>query len=906
MRADYLSIPPAYADRLGGLRWSDSGDAVEYASGKTFALAQEVRAFVQGYASQRPLVHFGHILHLMYLIRAGQTDRRDFTALNRAWQEAGRPARTAGVLAAVLSREVPSHPAAPPCRDSFALEALFQVRVFHPDEVIVPEPPLDVETFEAFVGVELAGLSQRQVVHWLRYGEAPVDDEGRGLAEELLDAKPRSLAHALAEVSKHERLAASVPLVARLVGALSLPPRRLTDPELPLGGYSDVTTRGQPEQILPAQFALDELEFLRRHAERELLYYRREEPSAQTREELVVLADQGVRTWGKVRLVLGACVFALGELAQRRKLALRIATTGNGGRLVDPCAVAPGELADLLAGSDLSAAPALALETVLGQPCDRPRDVVLLTHPRGLADADVAAAARRLPAACRLFAVAAQPDGQVEFSELRRGLPVALSRFRLDLDAPAAPAPALRSPAAGWTGDVEPVGFPFRFGLGSTHERLLCEFDPAGEWLLVPAPGGLLLALRTDGSGHEMLPRPLFGGQIVTEVHEVVGVPGGFAVLGAVPGAYVLAHYLLRDRTCRVYDFRAPPGAPGDVEWRYLATLDTMILRVGEQFRTVHLATGSRDRPLAPELRWQRRQSANPRECLPLPYREVVVAGGKPRWAEPVLTFHSANGTLGVVFPWGKSHVLTPLANGEPTLAGLTLMRADCRHQALAALFTRPGTYQEALWLFDVPRERAVAWLALPYEHDAFALSPNGRLVAVQRGASQVQVREVAPGLELRCATPVGKFHNNVAVELGEKALVITISQTAHVVRWESGALAAYVLQAGSVKLDGPRARALPGRVPGFLRHDRGRFRMAAWHNLIAVVSAYGEVFLFEHSGELVCAFFAFRQLLAAWMPDGTRLGPASLTGAPPSADAGRRIGQALLAAWERGERTAT
>src|SRR5439155_247562 len=77
--------------------------------------------------------------------------------------------------------------------------------------------------------------------------------------------------------------------VAQLVSALALPPRRLVRPELPLGGYADVATRGQPEHLLPSQFALDDLEFIRRYAENELLYFRREEPHARTQEELIVL-----------------------------------------------------------------------------------------------------------------------------------------------------------------------------------------------------------------------------------------------------------------------------------------------------------------------------------------------------------------------------------------------------------------------------------------------------------------------------------------------------------------------------------------------------------------------------------------------------------------------------------------
>ena len=67
-----------------------------------------------------------------------------------------------------------------------------------------------------------------------------------------------------------------------------------------------MTTRGHPEQILPSQFALDDLEFVRRHSEHELLYFRREEPHHGERPERLVVLDQGVRTWGSVRLALEA------------------------------------------------------------------------------------------------------------------------------------------------------------------------------------------------------------------------------------------------------------------------------------------------------------------------------------------------------------------------------------------------------------------------------------------------------------------------------------------------------------------------------------------------------------------------------------------------------------------------
>src|SRR5205807_6694659 len=139
-------------------------------------------------------------------------------------------------------------------------------------------------------------------------------------------------------------------------------------PELPVGGYADVTTHGRPDQVLPSQLALDEWDFLRRYADHELLYFRREEPHTRTDHELLVLLDQGVRTWGDVRLVLAAAVLALGRLAGRRGIPFRVAVTSSGERPADPLRVGTAALGKLLEASDLTPQPGLALERVLEEP----------------------------------------------------------------------------------------------------------------------------------------------------------------------------------------------------------------------------------------------------------------------------------------------------------------------------------------------------------------------------------------------------------------------------------------------------------------------------------------------------------------------------------------------------------
>jgi hypothetical protein len=921
--AGYLLIPTEYARELRGLRWAGLGDAIETADGRTFAVVAEIASFLEGFASRRPLVHFAHVLHLLHLLRHGVTTRHDFAPLARAWREARQPARTAGAFLASLCQDVPS--LTPP-----RVEDVCRLLRHYQEDDTFPtppeDPPLTPEVFEAIVACSVERFTFAQLVHALRHGQPPGGDDGTRLAREVLLARPPSLGEVLAELARHERLAGAVPLVERLVGALSLPPRRLADRQLPMGGYADMGTRGQPEQILPAQFALDDLEFLRRHAEHELLYYRREEPHSPTRDELVVLLDQGVRTWGRVRLALAACALALGELARTRRLALTFATTSNGGRAIDPLRTEPAELAELLAGSDLTAHPGLALEQVVER-CQGPGDVVLLTGPRNLDEPDVQAAARRLGKTTRLFAVSVTPTGEVAYSELRRGLPVPLGRFRLDLDLPVPRATvrgtdargALATPLAEWRGEVEPVGFPFRFGPGGNHEPFLFAFDHAGEWLLTALQHGLLLLMRRDGAGCEMLPRVLVEGRLLSEVHGVVGVAGGFVVTGAVPGQVVAAHYDLGSRQVRVYSFAASTAQlAAGLEWRYLRRRHALLLRLGEQFCWVQLATGARDQPFPPELRWKPAERPT-RLAVPLPPQDAS-APERPgaSWRRPVLHFlqHAPPGTLMVedVVPGWRP--FTPLADGQPALGNRILMRAECRGDVLAVLFLSSERRKE-LWLFQGPTGRTITTLPLPFERDGFALSPDGRYLALQRGPCQVEVRETAPGGVAIGQSPVGRYHNNVVVHLGEMALSLTVDRRVHLLDWIDGTLV-HVHENGEpggqvadhLRHGPPRqlssSQALPGRVPGFLGYDRVRFRLAAWRNLIAVVTLHGEVFLFEYTGELVCGFFAFRHQLAAWMPDGTCWGAEALLGRSATSDAARRIGRALLEAWQRGEGTVT
>ena len=388
----------------------------------------------------------------------------------------GCPLRNAGALCSWLSREAPSA-ADPP--DLTELHEIMTGGSWVPQMVLshpllgvmdqAEEPGLESAEFQDLVRRAADTLTDGEIRHWLRHGCGPGGKPDR-LA---MPFRPRSLAESLAELERRPRLAGIGRLVSRLEGVLSLPPRRLAVVRAARWGIRRHHDQGAPEQILPIQFALEGEEFLRRFAERELLYFHREEPRQPTTEEIILLLDQGVRTWGDVRLVLTGAAIALARQAQaaanrdqagRHQQRRRGRRSGRSSSLgLSPRCWKRATCRRIRARPWLGCwiAPAAAR-----------RDIVLLTHPRSLADPNVAAAARSLAAegGARLFAITVDAGGKLELVELRRGLPVVLARSRINLAEQGSPAtttsarPDGARPRTAWSGElrVDRLSVPHR------------------------------------------------------------------------------------------------------------------------------------------------------------------------------------------------------------------------------------------------------------------------------------------------------------------------------------------------------------------------------------------------------------------------------------------------------------
>jgi hypothetical protein len=208
----------------------------------------------------------------------------------------GRNLHNAGVFAGVISRKLPRwpEPVDPGAVCERLRNQLMPMRwyVAHYQDPLgeAERAPLSPRAFASQIDAALAAYSEDDLKHWFRHGRGPLKSADSIVHQMAIDV-PKQIPDLVKALLGRPRLAGAAARMSGLAGALVLPPRRLASAHLPLGGYVDVAVRGQPHDILPSQFMLDEPEFDRRYAEHELLYFRREEPQAAGRQELIAILD---------------------------------------------------------------------------------------------------------------------------------------------------------------------------------------------------------------------------------------------------------------------------------------------------------------------------------------------------------------------------------------------------------------------------------------------------------------------------------------------------------------------------------------------------------------------------------------------------------------------------------------
>ena len=406
-----------------------------------------------------------------------------------------------------------------------------------------------------------------------------------------------------------------------------------------------------------------------------------------------------------------------------------------------------------------------------------------------------------------MFAISVDASGQLELAELRRGLPVALGRSRINLDLEIAAAltpsssPHLAQRTA-WQGDVESIPFPFKCGTldridaPRSDDRSHFDFDEAGERILVIGRYGLLFTWRIDGTDLEILPRPLLNGEVSRNPTTVIGVAGGFVVVSRRQGRLVLAHYDFPTRTCRVHIHVDGETAES---WVYYRDLNCVVGRSATR-------TGAGP---AVDLGWPPERAVDSRTAPGVDARQkgllpepLIVRDASwfliDSWRKPYSTavnLDPKNGTLSVRQSTGEARSLTPLRDGRPALEGGNILQARQAADVLAVLVekgTAPGLYFLSL-------SRGVV-LGTDYHPSdefgtsVFALSRDGQRFARLIDDRRLDVRDVPGSHPPVLVTPVESLWTHVAI-LGKSCLLVREfdvtgprrARSCCLIRWDRG-----------------------------------------------------------------------------------------------------------------------
>ncbi len=125
--------------------------------------------------------------------------------------------------------------------------------------------------------------------------------------DELPETPELDLLAALAQDQETMGLAR---LTRRLLAAVRIPIQTSGSSDMPIGGVSDLTNRGELDRLLLSELAHDDLTLTARLVNNEALYLRREEPPQDPIQQRVILLDATLRMWGVPRVFAMASALA--------------------------------------------------------------------------------------------------------------------------------------------------------------------------------------------------------------------------------------------------------------------------------------------------------------------------------------------------------------------------------------------------------------------------------------------------------------------------------------------------------------------------------------------------------------------------------------------------------------------
>jgi len=100
-------------------------------------------------------------------------------------------------------------------------------------------------------------------------------------------------------------------LIKSLWSGMNIPIHHSLPTAQPLGGFSDLSNKGDLDKLLISEFATDEWLFMSRLANNEALYLHREMPPSADPMERIILIDVSLKSWGTPRILAYAILLAI-------------------------------------------------------------------------------------------------------------------------------------------------------------------------------------------------------------------------------------------------------------------------------------------------------------------------------------------------------------------------------------------------------------------------------------------------------------------------------------------------------------------------------------------------------------------------------------------------------------------
>lgn len=176
-------------------------------------------------------------------------------------------------------------------------------------------------------------------------------------------------------------------LVKRIWSGLNIPVHSSLPSQQPLGGFSDITNKGDFDKLLLSEFANEDLLFLTRLANNEALYIQREVPPESHKLERVILIDVSLKNWGTPKTVAFATMLAIAK-HPKTTISCKAYVIGNEFHAVGIDSV--HTLIDGLQIVEGGLHPARGLDAFFKQfPSAENREVFVITEPSTLKQGDM-------------------------------------------------------------------------------------------------------------------------------------------------------------------------------------------------------------------------------------------------------------------------------------------------------------------------------------------------------------------------------------------------------------------------------------------------------------------------------------------------------------------------------------